>query len=168
MKRSRIVVSALSLSAAMLVGLIAEEGWSDTAIIPVKGDVPTVGPGLTQRPDGSPVRLGDTITPVAGIQRSLAHIQKDERGIQQCVTAPLSQTEYDLMVNFAYQYGVPTLCRSSMVRETNAGNYAAACSAYLKYKYVAGYDCATPGNKRCPGVWRRSQDRYAACMGAQG
>lgn len=167
MTRARIAVGALSVSAAMLVGLWTEEGWFDRASIPVKGDVLTVGPGLTKRPDGSPVQAGDTIKPIDGAVRSLAHIQKDERGIKVCVTAPLSQAEYDIMVNFAYQYGVPTLCKSSIVREANAGNYRASCAAYLKYRFVAGYDCSTPGNRRCPGVWKRSQERHAACMAAQ-
>jgi hypothetical protein len=37
----------------------------------------------------------------------------------------------------------------------------------MLYKFSAGYDCSTPGNKICSDVWNRSKDRYAACMGAQ-
>ena len=29
------------------------------------------------------------------------------------------------------------------------------------------YDCSTPGNKVCRGVWTRQQARHAACMEAQ-
>ena len=29
---------------------------------------------------------------------------------------------------------------------------------------ASGYDCSTPGNRRCPGVWARSQQRYQQCM----
>jgi hypothetical protein len=46
-----------------------------------------------------------------------------------------------------------------------AGNYALACQAYLRYKFAAGYDCSTPGNKRCMGVWTRQLQRHAACTG---
>jgi lysozyme len=165
--KARAVVAALSLSAAAFLGIIQQEGWTEQAIVPVKGDVPTVGPGLTKREDGSPVQLGDTIKPVDGVRRSLLHIQKDEAGIKRCVTAPLTQVEYDTMVDFAYQYGVQTLCNSTMAREANRGNYVASCAGYLLYKRVAGYDCSTPGNRRCPGVWTRSLKRYNACMGAQ-
>lgn len=184
MKRpTRNSVAILAVSMAAVVSLWQHEGWTDKAIIPVKGDVPTVGPGLTKRPDGSPVRMGDTIKPLEGIARSFAHIQKDEAGIKKCVTAALTQNEYDTMVSFAYQYGVPTLCGSSIVREANAGNYAASCKAYKSYKLVRAapgekegpgflrgrngvlyYDCSTPGNRRCPGVWTRSQERYNQCM----
>jgi len=143
------------------------EGYTEKAVIPVKGDVPTVGFGMTYRPDGTPVQMGDRTNPIDAIQRSLSHIQKDEIGIKKCVTAPISQVEYDLMVDFAYQYGVPTLCRSSMVKKANIGDYVGSCKAYLQYKRVNGYDCSTPGNKRCWGVWQRSVERYNDCMEAQ-
>jgi lysozyme len=52
MRRSRTAVAALGLSAAALVGLVLHEGYSDRAIIPVKGDVPTLGFGSTTHSDG--------------------------------------------------------------------------------------------------------------------
>ena len=42
-----------------------------------------------------------------------------------------------------------------------------ACQALLRYRFSAGYDCSTPGNRICPGVWTRQQARHAACMAAQ-
>lgn len=166
MTTKRNAIAALSLSAAALVGLLAHEGYSDRAIIPVAGDRPTVGFGSTFRDDGSPVRMGDTITPPKAVARSYAHIAKDEAGIKRCVTAPLTQGEYDTMVDFAYQYGVPTLCKSSIVRHANAGRYKEACDAYLLYKRVAGRDCSIRANG-CYGVWTRSQDRQRRCLEAQ-
>jgi len=160
-------VAALSLSAVALVGLWVEEGYTDKTIIPVKGDRPTNGFGSTFNEDGTPIKMGDVTTPVAAAKRSLAHIQKDENGLRKCVTAPLSQVEYDLMMNFGYQYGIPKLCGSSIVRLANAGDYVGSCKAYLKYRFVDGYDCSTPGNKRCIQVWTRSQYRYQKCMEAQ-
>lgn len=166
MSINRTPVAILSLSAAALVGLLAHEGYSERAIVPVQGDRPTVGFGSTFREDGSPVRMGDTITPQKAVARSYAHIAKDERGIKACVTAPLTQGEYDVMVDFAYQYGVPTLCKSSIVSHVNAGRYAEACESYLLYKRVAGRDCSVRANG-CYGVWTRSQGRRERCMEAQ-
>jgi hypothetical protein len=40
-RNPRIIVAALTLSAAGLVGLVSHEGYSDNAIIPVPGDVLT-------------------------------------------------------------------------------------------------------------------------------
>jgi lysozyme len=164
---NRVLIASLSLSAAALVGLAVQEHYTDAAVIPVKGDVPTFGFGSTTHTDGRPVRMGERTNPVESLQRTLAHVQKDEAGLKRCVTAPLSQAEYDLMVDFAYQYGVGALCKSSIVREANAGNYRASCEAYTLYRFVAGYDCSTPGNTRCRGVWLRSQARRDKCMEAQ-
>lgn len=168
-QRNRTVIASLSVSAAALVALAVSEGYTDRAVIPTKDDRPTVGFGSTFKEDGTPVAMGDKITPVEALQRTLLHIQKDERGIKQCVTAPLFQHEYDVMVDFSYQYGVPTLCKSSMVRLANAGDYVGSCNAYLRYKYAAGYDCSTMidgrPNRRCWGVWTRQLERQAKCLG---
>ena len=101
MKHPRIAIGALSVSAAAFVALVTHEGWTEKAVIPVKGDVPTVGPGLTKRPDGSPVQMGDTIKPIEGIQRSFAHLQRSESRIRQCVRMPLYQAEFDLLLDHA-------------------------------------------------------------------
>lgn len=166
MNRTRNGIGALALSAAALVAIWNQEGWTERAVIPVEGDVPTLGPGLTKRADGSPVQLGDTIKPLEGARRSLAHIQQDEAGVKRCITAPLHQAEYDLAVDFAYQYGVAALCKSSIAREANAGRYAASCEGYAKYRFVAGRDCALPGSG-CRGVALRALARRDKCMAAQ-
>lgn len=167
MGRARIAIAALSLSAAGFAGIVLHESYTGTAVIPTKNDRPTVGFGSTFREDGTPVAMGDTITPHVAIARSIAHIAKDETGLKRCVTAALNQVEYDILVDFAYQYGVPAACKSSMVREANAGNYAASCRAYALYKFSGGYDCSTPGNRICAGVWARSTERRAKCLAAQ-
>lgn len=165
--KQRSAIAGLALSAAALVGLVTQEGYTDHAVIPVKGDVPTLGNGSTTHADGSPVRMGDTTTPVKALQRTLLYVQNQDMQIKRCVTADLHQVEYDIMSDFGYQYGVGALCRSSMVTKANAGDYAGSCRAYLQYRFVAGYDCSTPGNKRCRGVWERSKARYDKCMEVQ-
>lgn len=160
MQYPRIAIAALSLSAAGFVGLVTHEGWSDKAIIPVKGDVPTIGPGLTKRPDGSPVQMGDKITPIEGIQRSLAHIESDESGIKRCVKVPLSQPEYDSFISLAYNIGVPSFCKSTLVQLLNAGRYAEACKQILRWDKFQG--------KPLRGLTIRRQKEYAQCMKANG
>jgi GH24 family phage-related lysozyme (muramidase) len=164
-------IATLVLSASALVGLVMQEGWSPIATIPTKNDRATVGFGSTFKEDGSAVKLGETITPQKALARTLNHVGKDELKIKQCVTAPLNQTEYDILTDFAYQYGTSALCRSSIVRHANAGNYAASCEAYKQFRFAANYDCSTlingQPNKRCWGVWTRSKERRDKCVGAQ-
>jgi GH24 family phage-related lysozyme (muramidase) len=164
MIRPRLPIAALVLSAAGFAGIAVNEHYTDTAVIPTRNDRPTVGLGSTFRDDGTPVRMGDTITPVKAIVRSINHIARDEAGLKRCVSAPMSQAEYDVLVDFAYQYGVKTTCSSSIVLYTNASRYAEACDAYLRYKYSGGYDCSVPGNRVCAGVWKRNVERRARCL----
>jgi lysozyme len=164
MRHPRIAIAALSLSAAGFVGLVAHEGFTDKAIIPVKGDRPTVGFGSTFRDDGSPVQMGDTITAPKAVQRSFAHIAQDESRLKQCITAPLAQHEYDTLVDHAYNYGAAATCRSTVVRLVNQGKYEEACQAYLSWRFVAGRDCSVRSNG-CYGVWLRSQERVKKCQG---
>jgi len=166
MRHIRLAAGGLALSAAGLVALISHEGYTDRAIIPVQGDRPTVGFGSTFRDDGSPVRMGETITPPQAVARSLAHIQRDETRLRQCVTAPVSQVEYDLLVDHAYQYGSVATCGSGIVRQINAGRYADACAEYLRWRFVAKRDCSVRSNG-CYGVWIRSQERHRKCVANQ-
>lgn len=160
MRFPKIAIAALSLSAAGFVGLVSHEGWSDTAIIPVKGDVPTVGPGLTKRPDGSPVQLGDKVKPLEGIQRSLAHIEADETGIKRCIKVPLSQAEYDSFISLAYNIGVSGFCNSTLVKMLNAGDYIGACKQILRWDKFKG--------KPLRGLTIRREKEYQKCMSANG
>lgn len=170
MIRRRTAIAALAFSLSGFVGLVGHEYYTDTAVIPTKNDRWTVGLGSTFRDDGSPVKQGDTINPVQAIKRSAAHIAKDEAGLKRCVTGPMTQGEYDVLVDFAYQYGVATTCASSMVRHVNAGDYPASCNAYTLYKRSGGYDCSTlingQPNKRCWGVWTRNLARRDNCLEA--
>lgn len=127
----------------------------------------TIGFGSTFDEAGKPVKMGDTITAPKAVARSLAHIAKDETALKACVTAPLNQVEYDILVKFSYQYGVTATCNSSMVRNINAGRYEQACEGYTLYRYSAGFDCSTPGNRVCSGVWTRNLERRDACRAAQ-
>lgn len=170
-RNSRIAVGALTLSFAAGVALLSDEGFTDRAVVPVKGDVPTVGFGMTERPDGSPVKMGDKTTPVEALKRSQAYLARAEGRVKACLTAPLYQVEYDTMLNFSYQYGQTRPCNSDIVRLANAGDYLGSCKAYLDFRFVKKYDCSTTvngeRNKICWGVWTRSKERYDKCMEAQ-
>jgi len=79
-------VASLYLSAAMLVGIAMEEGYSSKAIIPVSGDVPTIGFGTT-----TGVKKGDEITPERALMRLLADADKFSDGVKKCADVPLYQ-----------------------------------------------------------------------------
>ncbi|PMX29369.1 lysozyme [Pseudomonas sp. MPR-R2A7] len=166
--RQRIAVGLLSISAAGFATWQASEGLTTTAAIPTKGDVPTIGHGSTRYEDGSPVRMGDTITPQRAevLARNL-NSQAEKQFAASLPGVKLHQDEFDIYMDFVGQFGMGTWRAGSPRRDLLAGNYAQACHDLLKYRFAAGFDCSTPGNKRCWGVWTRQLERHAKCMAAQ-
>ncbi|MGP5331955.1 glycoside hydrolase family protein [Pseudomonas helleri] len=166
--RQRLAVSVLTVSLAGFGAWKANEGYTDTAVIPTKGDVPTIGHGSTRYEDGTKVRLGDTITrPRAELLARNLMTQDEKQFAASLPGVRLHQEEFDLYMDFIGQYGIGNWRASSMRRDLLAGNYAQACNDLLKYRFAAGFDCSTPGNKRCAGVWSRQLERHAKCMAAQ-
>ena len=78
----------------------------------------------------------------------------------------LNQGEYDVMMDFVYQYGSGAWAGSSMRRELLAGNYRAACDQILRWRYSNGQDCSAPGNRTCSGLWKRRLESHAQCVAA--
>lgn len=166
--RQRVSVGLLTVSLAGFGAWKASEGFTDTAVIPTKGDVPTIGHGSTRYEDGKPVKMGDTITRPRAELLARNLMTQDER--QFAASLPgvkLHQVEFDLYMDFTGQYGIGNWRSSSMRRDLIAGEYAQACADLLKYRFAAGFDCSTPGNKRCWGVWSRQLERNAKCKAVQ-
>ncbi|WP_243887345.1 MULTISPECIES: glycoside hydrolase family protein [Shewanella] len=170
MMTNRIKVASLSLSAAALITLVVSEGFSPSATIPVQGDRPTVGFGSTYHANGKPVKLGDKLTPVQALKTTQAHVANDEVRFKESLPGvEMTQGEYDLYINWVYQYGIGRWRESAMRSYLLKGRHLEACNALLlpEYRTVGGFDCSTPGNKRCMGVWTRAQERHQLCIQEQ-
>lgn len=164
MSDNRTWLAALVLSAAGLVGIAVDEGYSDKAYPdPVLGTkVPTIGFGTT-----GGVKMGDTTTPVKALQRKLQDVQGYENALKHCVTVPLYQHEFDAYIDLSYNIGSTAFCSSTLVKRLNAGDYPGACNAILMWRKAGDVDCSAPGNKTCSGLWARRQRLRQQCLGAQ-
>lgn len=184
----RQAVGVLSFSAAALVGLVVHEGYTDKAVIPTQGDRPTIGFGSTVHEDGTPVKMGDTTTPQQALLKAQAHISKDETAFRASLPGvELHQGEYDLYLDWSYQFGAGAWQRSPMRRDLLAGQHRRACEGLLDYRKMTSarhegpgwvvskrddkgnptrweFDCSTPGNRVCRGVWTRAQERHKRCV----
>jgi len=162
MSDNRTWLAALVLSAAGLVGIAVDEGYSAKAYPdPVLGaKVPTIGFGTT-----GGVKMGDTTTPVKALQRKLSDVQSFEGALKHCVQVPLHQYEYDAYINLAYNIGPTAFCSSTLVKRLNAHEYPGACDAILMWKMAGDVDCSAPGNKTCSGLWARRQRLHQQCLG---
>lgn len=166
--KTKILATLLTASAVFFVAVKKDEGYTAKPVIPVKGDVPTQGHGSTVKPNGQPVKMSDPPisreTADKWLRNDVSKLEVTYKNLLKGVK--LSQIEYDLYLDFSYQYGMSAFSNSSMLRNLKAQQYKQACTSLLKYKYVAKRDCSIRSNG-CYGVWTRQLDRYNKCIGVQ-
>lgn len=156
------------LTAISLGGVYYTQSKEGTVLIPYKDPVGvvTIGTGTTVYPNGQKVKMTDPkITKKQATEYLQIHISKDAKIFNKTLLGiPLSQIEYDLYMDFAYQFGTGAWSSSSMLRNLKAKNYKESCTSLLKWKYAAKRDCSMRKNN-CYGVWTRQVERYDKCMG---
>lgn len=158
---ARMSVSVLMVSGSLLASLAGTEGYRETAYVPVKGDVYTIGFGST-----SGVKKGDRITPERALIRFLDEIENVYAdGVKKCVKVALYQHEYEAYVRLAYNIGVPAFCRSAgpgkppnLIDLINAERYAEACQRIEAFN-------KGPGRKVMPGLVKRRAEERRICEG---
>lgn len=148
----RPAVTSLYLSAAVLVGIALEEGFTSKAVIPVPGDVPTIGFGTTEG-----VKKGDVITPERALVRLLGDADKFSEGVKKCAAVPLYQYEFDAYVSLSYNIGTGAFCNSTLVKKLKTYDYEGACKEILKWDKFKG--------EPLKGLTHRRQREYKLCMG---
>lgn len=89
----------------------------------------TIGYGHT----GADVAKGKTITLDEAEALLRADLLEFERRVQQIVTAPLTQGQFDALVSFAYNVGIGALQRSTLLRKLNAEDYAGASAEFMRW-----------------------------------
>lgn len=149
---NRTQLASLVLSALALVGIATHEGYTDKAVIPIPGDVPTLGFGSTEG-----VKLGDKTTPVQALQRTMRDIEARESAVKKCVKVPLYQYEYDAYITLAYNIGTGNFCGSTLVQKLNKQDYAGACKEILRWDRAQGHIVK--------GLTTRRQAEYQQCIG---
>lgn len=147
----RASISALGVAAAVLVGTVVHEGYSDTPYLDSVG-VLTIGPGRTEG-----VKPGEKTT----VERELVLMLKDMEGrkaaIAGCVTVPLYQHELDAYMSLAYNIGTAAFCGSTLVKKLNAGDYAGACREILRWNRAGG--------RVLTGLVKRREAEHRTCTG---
>lgn len=159
------VTLATVISAAGVLFTSNYEGFSSTPYYD-SGKVATIGYGSTVHPNGQKVKITDKpIDKKTGMEYLQIHMTKDAQRFNKSMQGvKLSQAEYDLYMDFTYQFGTGAWTGSSMLRNLKVGQHVQACKSLLKWKYVGKKDCSIRSSN-CYGVWTRQQARYEKCMG---
>lgn len=155
--KTRVGVASLVLAASTLVGLAMQEGYTDNAVIPVPGDVPTYGHGTTRHEDGTPVKMGEKTSPTRALVDLLRDASKSEKAVKRCAPVPMHPWEFQSYVSFTYNVGESAFCKSTLAKKLNALDYDGACKELLKWDRVKGV--------QVKGLTVRRQAEYRTCIG---
>lgn len=152
MQKVRYVVAALAVTLAGITGTQQFEGKANRAYVErVAGNsVVTVCYGHTRT-----AVLGQVYTDAgcdALLLKDLNAIYAPE--VRKLVKVPLTQGEFNALVDFAYNLGSPALARSTLLSLVNAKQYDAAALEFRKWMFVNGKDCRIAANK-CGGIPKR-------------
>lgn len=129
------------------IALIQEfEGMRLTAYLcPAK--VWTIGYGHTSAAGEPTVTPGMKITRAKATEILKSDLAAFERGVSGLVKVDLTQSQFDVLVSFAFNCGLGALQKSTLLKRVNAGRFDAVPAELMKW--------AKGGGKVLPGLVRR-------------
>lgn len=124
---------SFSSSAAGLAMIKQLEGLQLTAYRDQTGRW-TIGYGHT----GADVHAGLTITPAQAEELLDRDLAAAVAGVNRAVTSAINQSQFDALVDFAFNLGCGSLLSSTLLRLVNAGDFTAAAQQFLLWDHAAG------------------------------
>lgn len=103
----------------------------------------TVGYGHT----GGDVYRGLNITQNEADSLLEVDLEKFESQVEDLVTCPLNDSQFSALVSFAYNLGINSLARSTLLKLVNQSNFYDASNEFLKWSNAGGI--------HSPGLLRR-------------
>ena len=109
----------MNVSSNGLLLIQEHEGFSDIPYLCPAG-VPTIGYGATFYPNGVTVTLNDPkISKSKATEFLKLMVQRYESGVRRYVNTNLKQNQFDALVSFAYNLGLGSLQRSTLLKLIN-------------------------------------------------
>lgn len=105
--------------------------------------IPTIGYGTIRYPNGNKVKLGDEITEQQAEAYLLHECSKFAQRVEELVTVPLNQNQFDALVSFCYNLGDGALEQSTLLRELNEKNYSGAAAQFPRWNKATVNDVLT-------------------------
>lgn len=128
----RKVALALTLSAAGIAGISQHEGRVHRAYLdPVQ--IVTVCDGHTRTAALGQVKTDEQCDELLREDATFA-----ESGVKRHVKVPITQDQYDALVDFTFNVGVGNLASSTLLRKLNAGDCLGAAAEFPRWNRAKG------------------------------
>jgi lysozyme len=117
-------------------------------------NIPTIGVGCIQYPDGTKVTMDDpTITEEQALEYLEFELSSKQKAVEAAVTVPINDNQFAALVAFSYNVGSSALQKSTLLKKLLAGDVAGAANEFLKWNKAGGREIA--------GLTRRRQAERA-------
>lgn len=120
-------------------GLALTKGFEGLRLIAYKDSagVWTIGYGSTRYKNGAPVKRGDTlVNEECANDLLLVTMQQYVDAVNNDVKVPLTQNQFDALVDFTYNEGTGALAMSTLLKKLNAKDYAGAADQFLNWDEI--------------------------------
>ena len=97
-------------------------------------NVLTIGYGHT----GTDVTEGMTINEAQSVELLRDDVRFAEIGVRSYTTVPLTQSQFDALVDFAYNCGIGAMRGSTMLKKLNSRDYLGASEELLRWNRAGG------------------------------
>ena len=108
----------------------------------------TIGFGTTIYPNGIRVKKGDTCTEAQARAYMVYDLKKFESAVNNAVTVPLNQNQFDALVSLAYNIGTGAFSKSTLVKKLNAGDIRGAADQFDVWVNAGGKRMQGLANRR--------------------
>ena len=114
------------------------EGFRERVYLDLEG-YPSIGYGHRLiHPESFP----NGITEAQGIAMLYNDVREAERSIARLVKVPLTQGQFDALVDFVFNLGYARLAESTLLRELNSGRMAEAGEQLLRWDHAGAQEIA--------------------------
>lgn len=96
--------------------------------------IPTIGYGST----GPDIKLGLEWTHAQADTRLEEDVYRFENGVENCVKVKLNSNQFSALVCFAYNVGIGSLQRSTLLKKLNASDFSGAADEFLRWNKAGG------------------------------
>ena len=151
------------LSANGLNFIHGKEGLRTKAYIDAAG-VPTIGYGHTKSVTMADVKRGKTISKSEALRLAKQDASRFESAVNKHIKVPLTQSQYDGLVSFAFNLGEGNL--KKIAGDVNAGNFEKAAKRMLSFNKAK--DPRTGKLRRLGGLVTRRQEEARMLLNTKG
>lgn len=160
---ARTAVLGMSAAGTLALGLLIEP-WETRALVPYwdkYGQIWTYCSGLTSSTKPGKLRF----TEQECVSLEIGKVRQFEAGLDMCMTRQPPLEVKAAYISFAWNVGVRAACKSTLMRLSNAGDFAGACNQLSRWTFAGGQQLRGLVNRRVNGDATRISERTLCLSG---